>query len=90
MRPPPRSAAVRIQVRGVWPGGMKGYGNRTQQRLIERAATFPFLQFLNSHKTGPVQPDFVARASPLSISIPIGQHPIITKAVVSPAIAVSA
>ena len=37
-----------------------GHGERTQQRLAELVAAFPFLQFLNSHKTGPVQPDFVA------------------------------
>ena len=37
-----------------------GHGERTQQRLAELAAGFPFLQVLNSHKTGPVQPDFVA------------------------------
>jgi hypothetical protein len=37
-----------------------GHGERTQERLAELAAAFPFLQVLNSHKTGPVQPDFVA------------------------------
>ncbi len=37
-----------------------GHGDHTQKRLSEIAAAFPFLQFLNSHKTGPIQPDFVA------------------------------
>lgn len=37
-----------------------GNGEKTQKRLADLAAAFPFLQFLNSHKTGPVQPDFVA------------------------------
>ncbi len=37
-----------------------GHGELTQQRLAELSAQFPFLQFLNSRKTGPVQPDFVA------------------------------
>lgn len=37
-----------------------GHGDHTQKCLTELAAAFPFLQFLNSHKTGPVQPDFVA------------------------------
>jgi hypothetical protein len=37
-----------------------GYGEHTQKRLAELAAVFPFLQFLNSHKTGPIQPEFVA------------------------------
>ena len=36
-----------------------GHGERTQQRLAELTAAFPFLQILNSHKAGPVQPDFV-------------------------------
>ena len=37
-----------------------GHGERTQRRLAELTVAFPFLQVLNSHKTGPVQPDFVA------------------------------
>jgi len=37
-----------------------GHGERTQKRLAELAAAFPFLQILNSHKTSPVQTDFVA------------------------------
>ena len=37
-----------------------GNGERTQRRLAEMSAAFPFLQFLNSHKTGSVHPDFVA------------------------------
>ena len=37
-----------------------GHGERTQQRLTELAAAFPFQQFLNSHKTGPMQSEFVA------------------------------
>lgn len=37
-----------------------GCGEKTQKRLAEFSAAFPFLQFLNSHKSGPVQPDFVA------------------------------
>ncbi len=37
-----------------------GHGDHTQKRLTELVSAFPFLQFLNSHKTGPIQPDFVA------------------------------
>jgi hypothetical protein len=37
-----------------------GHGDHTQKRLSELAAAFSFLQFLNSHKIGPIQPDFVA------------------------------
>ena len=37
-----------------------GHGERTQRRLAELSDAYPFLQFLNSHKTGPLQPDFVA------------------------------
>ena len=37
-----------------------GHGDKTQRRLAELATAFPFLQFLNSRKTGPIQPDFVA------------------------------
>ena len=37
-----------------------GHGDHTQRRLAELAAAFPFLQFLNSRKTNPIQPDFVA------------------------------
>jgi hypothetical protein len=37
-----------------------GNGEKTQRRLTELVAAFPFLQFLNSHKTSPVHPDFVA------------------------------
>jgi hypothetical protein len=36
-----------------------GHGEHTQRRLAELAAAFPFLQFLNSHKTGVVHPDFI-------------------------------
>ena len=37
-----------------------GNGEHTQKRLEELSAAFPFLQILNSHKTIPVQTDFVA------------------------------
>jgi len=37
-----------------------GHGEHTQQRLADLVVLFPFLQILNSHKTGPVQPDFIA------------------------------
>jgi hypothetical protein len=37
-----------------------GHGERTMRRLSELASAFPWLQVLNSKKTGPVQPDFVA------------------------------
>jgi hypothetical protein len=35
-------------------------GERTVRRLSELTSAFPWLQVLNSRKTGPVQPDFVA------------------------------
>jgi hypothetical protein len=36
------------------------HGNGLESRLAELTAAFPFLQIMNSHKTGPVQPGFVA------------------------------
>ena len=36
-----------------------GNGAKTQKRLAELSVAFPFLQFLNSHKTGNIHPDFV-------------------------------
>ena len=36
-----------------------GHGEQTQKRLTELSAKFPFLQLLNSHKTGNAHPDFI-------------------------------
>jgi hypothetical protein len=40
--------------------GFVSLSERTQKQSAELSAAFPFLQFRNSNKTGPVQPDFVA------------------------------
>lgn len=37
-----------------------GFGEYTKRRLEELATRFPFLQFLNSKKSGPVHTDFIA------------------------------
>lgn len=37
-----------------------GHGAPARQRLRELVRAFPFLRVLNSHKTGPVHPEFVA------------------------------
>ena len=37
-----------------------GHGERTSRRLSELASAFPWLHVLNSRKTSPVQPDFIA------------------------------
>jgi len=36
-----------------------GHGEQTRHCLAKLAVAFPFLQFLNSHKTGAIHPDFV-------------------------------
>ena len=37
-----------------------GYGDHVNRRLAEVTTAFPFLHVLNSHKTGPIHPEFVA------------------------------
>ncbi len=36
-----------------------GFGEHTNRQLVELRTAFPFLQFLNSHKTGPIHHDFI-------------------------------